>query len=439
MKQQVDLLKDDVRGLFFKYLIPSISATLVTSIYVLADTIIIGKGIGADAVAALNLVLPLFTLFFGTGLLFGVGGSILMSIHKASQNVKAANGYFTTALFANLFMVIFYLTLGFCFFEPIAYALGSTKETIGLVREYGEMLVLGIPFFLFSTFLQAFIRNDKAPKLCMVAVVSGGVLNIILDYIFVYHIHMGMKGAALATVIGAITTCSILVMHFFSKSNTLRIHITSISLVYLVDIIKNGLASFLIEMASGIVTFFFNLQLLNYIGVIGVSVYSIISNTAIIVMSLGNGISQAAQPILSMNYGAGQKDRIQIVRRLGIMVASIVGGAFVLLGFLIPDAIVHIFVHPTSEMMELAPTAIRIYFVSFIGCTLNMFFINYCQATVKPLQSLTICLLRGLILSVALVYLLPALFGYQGIWFVMPVTEFLTFIIALLLLKKKTT
>lgn len=430
MKPKYDLVKDDVKSLFFHYLLPSISATLVTSIYVLADTIIIGKGIGETAVAALNLVLPLFTVFFGTGLLFGVGGSIQMTLQRANQNENEGRSYFTTAVLANLGMMLFYLLISIFCFDSIASFLGASESTFGYVKEYGRWLIAGIPFFMFSSFLQAFVRNDHAPRLAMIAVVTGGIMNIILDYIFVFPMSMGMTGAALATFLGSLITCSILIAHFFSKNNGLKLYFHKLNLTKLGHIFTNGFSSFLIEMASGILTFIFNIQLLRYIGDLGVTVYSIIANTAIIVMSLSNGVAQASQPIITMNYGVGNLDRIKKVKRLGLITSSFVGAFFTIFGLLLPKEIVYLFIHPTSDIMKIAPNAIRIYFVSFVFCTINMFLSNYCQSTVKPLLAMLICMLRGFILSTALLFVFPAIFGATAIWYVMPVVEVITLLVS---------
>ena len=437
MKQTYDLLKDDVKSLFFRYLLPSISATLVTSIYVLADTVIIGKGIGEEAVAALNLVLPLFTVFFGTGLLFGVGGSIQMCLSRAKGNFAEGNSYFTTGFLACIIAIILYTAGCIIFFEPMATFLGSTKETFPYVKDYAVWLIAGIPFFVFSSFLQAFIRNDQAPKLAMTAVITGGILNIIVDYIFVFTFSWGIGGAACATFLGSLTTCLILCTHFFTKHNGLRIRFQGVSFRKLIRIFTNGFSSFLIELANGMLTFFFNKQLLKYIGVLGITVYSIIANTAIVVMSLSNGVAQASQPIITMNYGANQFDRIKKVKRLGLLVAFLIGSAFALLGFLAPNFVIRVFVHPTDEIMKIAPMAIRIYFVSFIGCTLNMYLSNYCQSITNALLAMTICLLRGFILSTIFLYVLPVIFGANSLWFVMPIVEVITLVFAVLALRIK--
>lgn len=437
--KQTDLLNDNVKKLFFRYLIPSVSATLVTSIYVLADTIFIGKGISDTAVAALNIIIPLFSLYFGMGLLFGVGGSVLLSVAKGQGDEKKANTYFTVAFIANGITSLIFLIINLVAFDQIAYLLGASETTIGYIREYGMYFIWGIPFFCFSSFLQAFVRNDKAPKLSMIAVISGGVINIIIDYVFIYIFDMGMGGASLATVLGSVVSCLILSTHFLSKSNTLHLVKQGLQLRYFGDVTKNGFSSFLIEMSSGIVIFIFNNRVLHYIGDVGVTVYSIISNTAIIVSSLSNGISQAAQPLLALNYGAGKYDRIDQVKRLGLGFSFATGIVFAVVGFCFPEFVVGLFIHPSKEVQELAPMAIQIYFISFILMVPNIFYSNYFQSTLQPIYALIICVLRGLILSGVLVYILPTILGVKGIWMTMIFVECITLavIIAFVLREKR--
>ena len=415
--QQMDLLHDDPKKLFFKYLLPSISATLVTSIYVLADTIMIGKGVGQDGLAVLNFILPLFTLFFGTGLLLGVGGAVLMSVANGSGDKKLANTYFTHAALSGAFLAILFTVLGLVFLEPIGYMLGCTPVNIGLFTSYAQYLVGFCPVFLFSSLLQAFVRNDGAPKRAMVAVISGGVTNIILDYIFIFILGMGMAGGAIATVIGSITSVTLLLTHFMSKQNTMKLLKGKIQVNLIGRILHSGLPSFLIEVASGIVILLFNLQLLKYVGEVGVVVYSIMANSAIVAMSLFNGVSQGAQPIMATNYGADQSERVVSVRRLGSITVVIIG------------------IEPTTEVLDMARGAIRIYFAAFIMMSLNIFYSTYFQSVLKPKLSLIICLLRGIIICTILVFLLPLLIGVTGIWLVMPITELITAIIAMMMVR----
>lgn len=435
--KNINLLKDEPKKLFSRYLIPSISATLVTSIYILADTIIIGKGIGSDGIAALNLLLPLFSLFFGTGMLFGIGGAVLMAVANGQGNKKLANAYFTNAIFITTIVVILYFIIGNCFLEKIAYILGSSENSIELVMEYGRYLMIGIPVFVFSSFLQAFVRNDNAPKLAMIAVITGGVSNIILDLIFIYISKIGMKGAAVATVIGSTITVLILITHFLSKKNTMKIISGSIEVSKMKKIFQSGVPSFLIEIANGVIMFLFNLQLLRYMGEIGVVVYSIIANYALIAMSLFNGVAQATQPIMATNFGANKSDRVIMVRKNGIYTGIIIGVALFLIGALFPEIVVNIFINPTKEIVGISIPAIRIYFITFLMTSLNIIYSTYFQSIVKPKESMIICMLRGIILTGILVFVLPIFLGVTGIWIAMPIAEFITLLVSIFLVKKE--
>ena len=431
------LTTDSVSKLFFRYLIPSICGTMVTSIYVLADTIIIGKGIGTSAMAALNIVLPVFSIFFGFGLWYGIGGSVLMSIARGRGNREAGEAYFSVALLLNILTCIL-CTLCFWFFmEPIMRLLGATDVTMPYIRDYAPYVILGLSCFAFSTFLQTFVRNDGAPKLSMIAVVTGGVLNIILDLVFVFPLQMGMKGASIASVIGSATTAFILLFHFPSKSNGLKFSLKGFHPRLIGEIYKNGFTSFLIEICSGIMLFVFNLQLLRYVGDIGVSMYGVIANTVIIVGCLCNGINQAAQPLISVNHGAGLTARIETVKRLGLRTALLICAIPTALGLVIPNLFTYIFLNPNAEILALSPSAIRIYFPAFLLMGVNMFIVGYFQSTLRPQYSLILCLLRGCILGIVFVYILPPLFGVNGIWASIPLAEALTLLVAIVFLRKK--
>ena len=426
-----EFIQKPVRQLFFHYLIPAICGTMVTSIYVLADTIFIGKRLGATALAALNISLPIYNIFFGLGLLSGVGGSVLMSICRGKSQKEEGNTYFTTALLLNFALLLISMTVCVLFMEDIAWLLGGTEETLPYIMDYLPYIIWGMGTYFFSSFLQTFIRNDGAPKLAMNGVIAGGVTNIVLDYIFLYPMNMGMKGAALATVLGSSLTVVILCTHFFTKKNQLKFTLKGFHRSFLQKIIVNGFTSLVIEAASGFTIFIFNLQLIRYLGNTGVSVYGIICNTALVVICLCKGIEQAAQPILSINHGAGLSSRILKVQSLSLKTSVIICTLPVLLGLFVPNLFTYIFLEPTSKILTLAAPAIRIYFTGFLFLGINMVFICYFQSVAKSVQSLSLCLLRGCILVVAFVYILPVFFGSTGIWLAFPVAEFLTMIVGI--------
>lgn len=429
-----DFLNKPVKQVFMRYLVPSVFATMVTSIYVLADTIIVGKGIGTIAVAALNIVLPLYNIFFGLGLLFGVGGSVLMSILRGEGDEKGSNAYFSTSLVAMCVVLALSLAFFTAFMEKIALVFGGTPETMPYIMDYMPYIVWGMGLFFFSSYLQTFIRNDGAPRLAMYAVVSGGVANIILDYVFVYNFNMGMAGAAIATVMGSGLTVVILLTRFFTKKNNLHFSLKGVRPSFIKNIILNGFASFLIEVASGVTIFVFNIQLLKYAGNTGVSVYSIISNTAIVVVCLCKGINQAAQPLLSTNYGAGLYERTDKIRSLAVKVSIIICAVPVIMGLVVPDFFTYIFINPDSAILSMSAPAIRIYFVGFMMLGINMVFICYFQAILKNGYSMIICLMRGLILVVAFAYIFPLFMDVTGIWLAVPAAETITMLFGIYLI-----
>lgn len=432
------LLSESVSKIFFRYLVPAIMANMVTSIYVLADTIIIGKGIGTLAMAALNIVLPLFNIFFGIGLLFGVGGSVLMSIARGRGDDKLGNSYFTLALLLNTVSCMILTVVLWIFMEPLVRLLGATDATLPYIMDYAPYVIAGLSAFSFSSLLQTFVRNDGAPKLSMIAVISGGVLNVILDLIFVFPLDMGMAGAAIASVLGSLCTVCILLLHFLSKANGLKFSLSAFSFSCIGKIFQNGFTSFLVEITSGIVMFIFNIEVLKYAGDIGVSMYGVICNTVIIVTCLCNGINQAAQPILSTNYGAGFGERIRHIRKLGIKTALSICSVPAILGLIVPNIFTYIFINPNEDILAMSEAAIRIYFIGFFVMGINMFVVGYFQAIEKPYLSLIVCLARGCVLSLIFVTILAPKFGIIGIWASVPLAELVTLCLSVYFLIRKT-
>lgn len=434
--KQIHILEDPVCKVFFSYLIPSVSATFVTSIYILADTVMIGHGIGAVGIAALNILLPLYNTFFGVGMMCGVGGSVLFGVRKGQGNLREAREYFTMGLLMMLFISILASLVGNLFFRPLLSFLGMTSSMEAHTVPYARILVTAAPMFALSSFLQVFVRNDDAPKLSMTGVIAGGVTNVILDYVYIFIMKWGMAGAVLATVTGTTLTVLILCTHFFSKENNLKL-VKNISFRKMGEILGNGMSSFILEVSNGVVTLLFNRQLLFYIGDIGVVVYGIISNTACVVISVSNGIAQTVQPILSANFGAGKRGRVLEARRLGLIAALSAGVVFAGSGYLFPVQLSHLFLEPTEEILRMAVPAIHLYFASFLIGEWNILYGTYFQSVVRPGLSLLITLLRGVILNSILVFLLPALFGVDGIWITVTVSEFITALVTTYLIRRE--
>lgn len=416
-------LNAPVKKAFFAYLFPSICATLTTSIYVLFDTIMIGWYEGDMGILALNIVLPMYSLTMAIGVLFGIGGGVRYSVAIGKGETENARKIFTAAFSGVILCVVTVLVLSNVFFMPLMRMLGANENSMRLVAGYGRYVTLGVPVFSIAMFLQAFIRNDRNPRLAMIAVICGGVTNVVLDYVFVFPLNMGMNGAALATVISYALNCLILCTHFLRKKSGLKFCF-KFKPKLIVACAGGGISSFIAELSGGLVIFAFNLSLLKYIGETGVVVYGVISNVSVIALSLFNGVAQACQPIVSASYGASKHDRIRAVVRLGLIAAAIMGVLVCLMGEISPVFLVKMFNKaPSQAVLNLAPMATRIYFCAMPLMTFSIFYIVYFQSVVRAKSAFVISLLRGAVLPVLGVLLLPLFFGGNSVWFVMPIAE----------------
>ncbi len=401
----------------------------------------IGRGIGSSGLSALNIAIPVFNVFNGIGLLFGMGGATALSISRGKDNEEEALKIFSQTILLAFLGGLTISIVGVIYTEKIAYILGANDSNVNLVKEY----LKGILFFSFSYIMvhamAAFIRNDLNPKLVMIATTTGGILNIFLDYIFIFEFGMGMKGAALATSIASLTNLSILLTHFISKGCRLKFKYFRFSIKRLIRTLGNGGPSFIIEVSSGIVIFIFNLSILEMIGEVGVSAYSIIANVSLVVVAIFTGISQAMQPIVSVNYGAHNERRVAIVKRKSIIIALIVGIIFYMIGIIYPKLVVGIFTTEKGEIVNITVNAIKYYFIAFLIMGYNIVMGAYYQSIEKKIVSNIISLSRGIIFLIIGIFTLPWILGVNGIWATAVFSEIATFIgimIYIYIEKKKT-
>ena len=439
MSNSVSLTEGNLKKIFFKYLIPSVGGMLGTSLYVLGDTMIIGRGLGSEGLAALNLSIPIVNVFNGLGLLFGMGGATALSVDKGMGKTEGLNKIFTKSMLLAIIFGIVLTLIRVFYLDEFCRFLGAKGDIFYMSRDYLGVLMSFSIAFLINSSLMIFVRNDGAPKTAMTAMLAGSILNVILDYIFIFKFDMGMWGGALATCMAPLTGILILSTHFIKKNNTIKlskIKLKDNNKARVKRIFKNGLPSFIVECSAGIVIFAFNQSLLSISGEIGVSAYSIIANLSLIAAAIFTGVGQAIQPIVSVNYGAKKMDRIYETLRLGIITSLGLGIVFYFIGLLFPEALIGIFVADATDLLSITKVGIRIYFLAFLLMGVNIVMTSYMQSQEQAKVSLTISLLRGLILIVALLAILPKFLGVNGVWWTLPLTELLTFTISLFVFTK---
>ena len=437
--EKLNLLKDKESKVFFHYLVPAVCSTLVTSVYLLVDTLIIGQGVGALGISALNIFMPFFLLFNGIGLLFGIGSGILISSEDGMGNKKKANQYFATGFVSILSIAIILGLIWNYYLESLCVILGANSDTIDLVLEYGKCIMAFAPVFMMSNYFAPIVRNMKNPKLVMCAVLTGSVLNVILDYVFVFPMDMGMFGAAAATVIGSLTTLLVLSTHFIKKQNRVKINKETISLNLLAPIFKCGFSSLIMEVASGFVIFIFNIQILKYIGNNGIVVYGIISNCVLVGLALFNGVAQAAQPIIATNFGAGLNTRVKKVLKYALITTTIIGVSLFAVVFLFTGQIIKVFVQANSEILSVGIPALRLYLSAFCIMNINILISSYFQSVGKEKVAIYISIIRGFLLNIVLAFVLPSVLPSTVLWVVVPVSELITLVCITVYAKRNTS
>lgn len=436
LKERSLLLDGDIKKTFFKYLIPSVGGMLGTSLYVLGDTMVVGRALGATGLAALNISIPLNNVFNGMGLLFGIGGATALSINKGRRDEEGLNDIFSKSMIMAFIVGVALTLIRIFFLDELAYMLGASSSTIVMVKDYLGVLMSFSIFFLLNVCLTVFVRNDGAPKLAMAGMLTGSIMNVVLDYIFIFKFGWGMAGGAFATGLSPVIGLIILSTHFIRKKNKIKFIIPKPNLKIIRRILSNGGSSFIIELSAGLVIFAFNNSLHKITGDIGISAYSIIANLSLIFAAIFIGVGQALQPIISFNYGADRMDRVYETVRLAVYTSLGLGVLFYSIGLFFPKFLVSLFIEADKELLEITIRGIRLYFLAFILMGLNVTLTSYIQSKEHARVSLIISLARGFVFVVAVLYILPRFIGIDGVWLTLPLAELVTTGLSILYFKK---
>lgn len=418
----MDLLKDSVRPLYFRYLAAAFGSALITSVYSVVDMAVVGQAVGPQGTAALAVVAPVWNAVYSLGLLMGIGGSVLLS-NARGRNSGNANEYFTAALAGACVLAGAAWLLLWLWEEPILVFFGADAQLLELAQRYLEPVKIVVPVFVLNQMLAAFLRNDGNPVLATAGVLAGGALNIVGDCAFVFGLGMGVYGAGLATAMGGCVTLAVLLTHFVSRRNTLALCRTAAPAARLRAIAVTGFSTFFSDAAMGILTVLFNRQIMRYLGPDALAVYGPLINVSTFVQCCGYSVGQAAQPILSVNFGAGNVRRIRRTLACALWATAAFALFWTALSLAWPQGYIYLFMEPTPAILEMAPGIIRRYSLSFLLLGLNLFATYYFQALMKPAAAMAVSVARGFAVSGALILLLPVLAGPDAMWFAMPLTE----------------
>lgn len=433
-RDKLDFGNGRIGLLFRKLFFPTLVGMLFNSALTVIDGIFVGQGVGAEGIAAVNIVAPLYMVIIGIALMLGIGASVVASIRLSENNAKAANIILTQAFLSGL-IIVAPVALS-CLFIPekIVGLLGCTPLLESNAVDYLVWLVPCFFFLFFQCVGLMLIRLDGSPKYVMWVQVIAAVLNIVLDWYYIFPLGMGVKGAAIATSIAGIVGGLLVLGYFFFFSSTLHFYRLRMTLTSLLLSVRNvgymmkiGFAMFLTEIAVCVMMVTGNYTFAAMYGESGVAAFAIACYLFPLVFSINNSVAQSAQPIISFNYGAHNPGRVGAALKMSVSTALICGCSAAILVAAGAGLITRSFLSPDEPAYTLAVKGLPLFALSSPFFALNIAFIGYYQSIEKALAPTIYTLLRGVIFLVPCFLLLPRLLGGTGLWLAIPAAELLTF------------
>ena len=413
---------------FLRYTSLNVIAMIGLSCYILADTFFVANGIDMNGLAALNLAIPVYSFINGTGLMFGIGGATKYTICMAREKKEEANQFFTSTLLVGLVVGILFFLVGILFSPSLSRMLGSDSDTFELTNSYLRVILYCSPLFITNNILIAFVRNDGYPQNAMVGMLLGSLVNIVLDYIFIFWFHMGMMGAALATGCAPLVSIIYLtVVVFRPKKNQFVFTRVKNYIANIRTTITLGTSSFITEVSAGVIIIVFNMVILNMEGNRGVAAYGIIANISLVATAVFTGIAQGIQPIISESYGKKDIKKLKQYIHLAFISSLVVSVVLYVVILLFAKDIAMIFNKDKDLLLnQMAVLGLLIYFTGFFFAGINIISSSLCSSIEKPIRSFLLSITRGFVLIIPILWLFSSFFGMRGVWMVFPVCELLT-------------
>ena len=432
----ISQIKENKLQMILGFSIPSIIAMLLQTMITITDGYFTGNYVGEDALAAINLGLPILYLFLGTGLCTGVGGSVISGRLLGANDKEKASKVMSQTLATTIVICIVVSVINFILFTPILNILNAGEGLANYFTEYYRIMLFTYPLMVFSTVLGMFIRTEGKPQVCMIVYIIACILNVILDYIFVALLGMGVKGSAIGSLIVNAITALFQLAYFLTKSTNLKIISFRFEPSVFRETVLNGSSEFIGEMASAVSMFVFNYVLMKYVGEKGVAAFTILGFVVYGYSMICIGFGQGIIPLVSTLYGAGELDTAIDIRKITNKILFIIGTII---------AVIFIFFGKNYSMMfgsgelvsELVCTGFRIYAITFVVMGFNVINSMYFTGIGDAKSSAIISSLRGIVLLLVFTLVLPVFFGMNGVWMSAPLTEVLTALVAVILLNDK--
>ncbi|WP_066505452.1 MATE family efflux transporter [Abyssisolibacter fermentans] len=436
------LEKENVVKLLLKFSAPAIVGMLVNALYNVIDRYFVGNNVGSDAIAGITICFPIMIILMAFGMLVGFGGTALVSIKLGEQKKQEAE-----KILGNAFVLLIAISgcvsvISLFFVDELLTIFGASADILPFAKEYITIILCGAVFQSIGFGLNNFIRGEGNPKIAASTMLIGAITNIILDYLFIKHLNLGIKGAALATIIGQLVSAIWVLRYFLSGKSLLRFHVSNMKLELstVKKIFALGSAPFAMQVASSAINALFNHSLYTYGGDTAISAMGLINSIAMFILMPIFGINQGAQPIIGYNYGAKQYHRVKKTYSFACIMAT----SIVLVGFIItrlyPKQLFMLFNKDDELLIELGTEGIKIFLIMLPIIGFQIISSNYFQAIGKPKQAMLLSLTRQVLILIPAILILPNIWGLKGVWISGPISDFLSsFITAIFIVREMKT
>lgn len=424
--QPTELGEARIRELLLKYSLPAIIAMTATSLYNIVDSIFIGHGVGAIALSGLAVAKPFMDICAAFGALVGVGASSLVAIRLGEKNVKEANQVLGNVVVLNVILSTLVMVVGLVWLDPILTAFGASAESLEQAREYMEIILWANVLTHIYFGLNNVLRASGHPFHSMIATIVAVGANIVLDPIFIFTLGMGVRGAALATVLSQAISVVWQLSIFCRKEEVLHFQpgIWSLQPSIVKRVLSIGLSPFFMNIAHCLVVIIVNNELKQYGGDLAIGAYGVINRFCFVFAMIIMGFNQGMQPIAGYNYGARQYDRVLRVFRLTCICASIISGIVFLLGMCCPRIMITIFTHD-ADLLAITTPALRIFTCVWFLVGFQMVTGHFFTAIGMASKAIFLSLTRQVLYLIPMIILFSHFWGAAGVWWSMPASDLL--------------
>lgn len=419
----------------FRFVLPAIFMMIITSIYGVIDGYFISNYVGETEFASINFIYPFIMILGGTGFMIGTGGTALVSKTLGEGNEKRANELFSMMILFAIILGVILTVAGILLINPICRLLKATEAMTEHCVLYGTIVISFTTFFMMQGIFHSFLSAAEKPRMGLVVTIIAGVTNALLDALFIVGFKWKLAGAAIATGLGQVVGGLVPFIYFCRPNDSkLRFKLTKLEFAPIIKACTNGSSELLSNISSSIVSMLYNAQLMKFYGEKGVSAYGVLMYVQFVFLAIEIGYSIGTAPIIAYNYGAQNIGELKNVLKKSVITMSACGIFLTGLAEGLSVPLSYIFVRNNKELYDLTVYALRLFSFAFLFSGINIFSSSFFTALNNGLVSAILSFLRALVFQATFVFLLPVLWGREGIWFASLATELFAFIASVLFL-----